>query len=213
MTEKGVDSFSTKREAQSLSISEDQLGDLVARAKRGRTDAFQELYELYGKKKLNYIYRLVGSREEAEDLTQDTFISAYRNLGSLKENLRFQSWLFRIAQNNVYQLFRGKKPHFESIDKEDTPELSQVQTMATPEKSPHDRLLSQELEGIIEEAISQLTEKHREVFVLSAIHKLSYKEISRVVNRSLASVKSDIHRARVEVRNRIKKYQGEEHGM
>ncbi len=213
MTEKGVDSFSTKREAQSLSISEDQLGDLVARAKRGRTDAFQELYELYGKKILNYIYRLVGSREEAEDLTQDTFISAYRNLGSLKENLRFQSWLFRIAQNNVYQLFRGKKPHFESIDKEDTPELSQVQTMATPEKSPHDCLLSHELEGIIEEAISQLTEKHREVFVLSAIHKLSYKEISRVVNRSLASVKSDIHRARVEVRNRIKKYQGEEHGM
>ena len=213
MTEKGVHSFSTKTEAQSLSISEDQLRDLVARAKRGRTDAFQELYELYGKKILNYIYRMVASREEAEDLTQDTFISAYRNLGSLKEDLKFQSWLFRIAQNNVYQLFRGKKPHFESIDKEDTPELSQVQTMAAPEKSPHDRLLSQELEGIIEEAISQLPEKHREVFVLSAIHKLSYKEISRIVNRSLASVKSDIHRARVEVRNKIKKYQGREHGM
>ncbi|MDA2939236.1 RNA polymerase sigma factor, partial [Acidobacteria bacterium AH-259-A15] len=66
---------------------------------------------------------------------------------------------------------------------------------------------------VIEQVISQLPDKYKEVFVLSAIHKLSYKEISEIVGRSLASVKSDIHRARVEVRDKIKTYLGENYGM
>jgi RNA polymerase sigma-70 factor, ECF subfamily len=211
--EKGIRRFSRKRQSHAVSVSEDQFTSLVARAKKGSVDAFQELYELYAKKILNYIYRMIGSREEAEDLTQDTFILAYRNLKSLKEDSKFQSWLYRIAQNNVYQRHRGKKPYFESIDRDDTPELSEVQRLATPQKSPQDSVLSQELEAVIGQAIRELPVKYREVFVLSAIHKLSYKEIGETVDRSPASVKSDIHRARVEVRNKIKKYLGNDYGM
>lgn len=162
---------------------------------------------------MNYIFRMTGSRAEAEDLTQDTFIQAYRKIDSLKDNRKFQSWLFRIAQNIVYQKYRGYRPHVESIDEEERPELSDVQKLETPLKSPEERVLARELDGMISQVIAELPAKYREVFVLSALHRLSYQEISEIVGRSLAAVKSDIHRARVTVRDKIKAYLGENYGM
>lgn len=194
-------------------LADDRLDALVARAKAGEVAAFEELYGEFGRKILNYIFRMTSSREEAEDLTQDTFVLAFRNIGSLKENRKFQSWLFRIAQNNVFQKYRGKTPQMESIDQVDSPELSELQRLTTPMKSPEQKVLAEELEQLVEEAVRALPEKYRQVFVLSAIHKLSYLEISEIVGRSLASVKSDIHRARVEVRDKIKRYLGENYGM
>ena len=190
-----------------------QLGMLVERAKRGDVEAFQDLYGIYGERIFNYIYRLCGSREDAQDLTQDTFIQAFRKLGTLKENKKIQSWLYRIAQNNVYQKFRSKEPQTESLDQDDAQELSEAQNRTTPKKSPEESVLSLELEELIEEVIQSLPPKYRQVFVLAAIHKMSYQEISEIVNRSLASVKSDVHRARVVVRDQIKEYLGENYGM
>jgi RNA polymerase sigma-70 factor, ECF subfamily len=194
-------------------IAGDELDAIVASAKEGDVPAFQKLYELFAKKILNYVFRMTGSREEAEDLMQDTFILAYRNLASLKENRKFQSWIFRIAQNNVYQKYRGKTLQFESIDQEPANEHSEIKRLATSDKSPEKDILSNELQAVVQQVIEELPEKYRQVFVLSAIHKLSYQEISEIVGRSLASVKSDIHRARVEVRDKIKKYLGENYGM
>ena len=213
MNEERTKGLSSKKNAQTPSISGEELGDLVSRAKEGRVEAFQELYGLYSRKILNFTYRLTGSREEAEDLTQDTFVLAYKKLPSLKENGKFQSWLFRISQNNVYQKYRGTRPKFDSLSEVEEPESSAVQQLITPLRSPEERLLSDELEQVVEEVINQLPEKTREVFILSAIQKLSYKEISEIVDRSMASVKSDIHRARVSVREKIKGYLREDHGM
>ena len=195
--------------------SPEQLDSLVNSAKSGSIAAFSELYGLYGKKILNYIFRLTGSREEAEDLMQDTFVLAFKNLDSLKENAKFQSWLFRIAQNNVFQKYRGKTPQFESIDAHDSggESTSTVTELPTPTKGPEDKVLSAELERIVQRAINELHEKYRQVFVLSAVQRMSYQEIAEIVGRSLASVKSDIHRARVEVRDKIKEYLGDNYGM
>jgi len=211
--EERTEGLSPKKNAQIPSISGEELGDLVSRAKKGHVEAFQELYGLYSRKILNYTYRLTGSREEAEDLTQDTFVLAYKNLTSLKEHGKFQSWLFRIAQNNVYQKYRGTRPQFDSLDEIEAPESSAAQKLITPHRSPEERLLSDELEQVIQKVINQLPDKHKRVFVLSAIQKLSYKEISEIVDRSLASVKSDIHRARVGVREKIRQYLREDHEM
>jgi RNA polymerase sigma-70 factor (ECF subfamily) len=213
VTEERTEGLSPKKNAQTPSISGEELGDLVSRAKKGHVGAFQELYGFYSRKILNYTYRLTGSREEAEDLTQETFVLAYKNLTSLKEHGKFQSWLFRIAQNNVYQKYRGTRPQFDSLDEIEAPESSAVQKLITPHRSPEERLLSDELEQVIQKVISQLPDKHKRVFILSAIQKLSYKEISEIVGRSLASVKSDIHRARVGVREKIRQYLREDHEM
>jgi len=213
VNEERTQGLSSKKNAQTRSISGEELEDLVSRAKKGRVEAFQELYGLYSRKILNYTYRLTGSREEAEDLTQDTFVLAYKKLTSLKENGKFQSWLFRIAQNNIYQKYRGTRPQFDSLDEIEAPESSAAQKLITPHRSPEEHLLTGELEQVIEQVINQLPDKHKKVFILSAIQKLSYKEISEIVGRSMASVKSDIHRARVGVREKIKQYLREDHGM
>ncbi len=201
-----------KRSAQNR-ISPERLERLVASVKDGDVEAFRQIYDFYGGKIVQYIYRMTGSRPEAEDLTQDTFVQAYRKIGSLKDNRKFQSWLYRIAQNNVYQKYRGKQPHFESINDEEGQELADFQKLATPMKSPEAGVLSGELQEVIQKAIAELPEKYRKVFVLSALHRLSYQEISEIADRSLAAVKSDIHRARVTVRDKIKDYLGENYGM
>lgn len=154
---------------------------------------------------------MTGSREESEDLAQDTFIQAYKKLSSLRDPLKIQSWLFRIAQNNVFQKYRGRQPVVESIDEHDLTEWSELRQLTTPQMEPEAKALSIELQGVIARAISQLPEKYRTVFVLSAIQRISYQEISEIVNRSLASVKSDIHRARIVVRDKVKEYMGEKH--
>jgi RNA polymerase sigma-70 factor (ECF subfamily) len=189
------------------------LKSLVLEAQRGDVNAFKELYGRYVHKIVNFLYRMTGSREEAEDLAQDTFVLVYRKIGDLKDPERFQSWLFRIAQNNVYQLYRGRKVQLDSIDQEETQELTDMQKLTTPIKSPEDAFLSNELEDLISRTIAQLPDKYRTVFVLSAIQKMSYQEISSIVDRSLASVKSDIHRARVIIRDKIKRYLGEANGV
>ncbi len=202
-----------RRDSGESSPAADRLDQLVRQAKEGNAEAFQELYRVYGKKILNYVYRMTGSRDEAEDLMQDTFILAYRKLKSLKENAKFQSWLFRIAQNNIYQRHRNRSPETESVEDDNTREFADREGPTEPLRTPEQAFLSQELEQVIQAAIDELPDKYRQVFVLSAIHKLSYREISDVMSRSLASVKSDIHRARVEVREKIRDYLGENYGL
>jgi RNA polymerase sigma-70 factor (ECF subfamily) len=202
-----------RRQEGSAPASPDELDILVSGVKQGDPVSFEQLYQLYGRRITNYIFRMTGSRADAEDLTQETFVQAFRKIDTLKENRKFQSWLFRIAQNHVYQKYRGKRPQMESIDEPDRSELSDVAKMSTPSSSPEGQLLSEEMERVIGGVIGELPEKYREVFVLSAVQGLSYQEISEVVGRSLAAVKSDIHRARVRVRDKVKAYLGENYGM
>ena len=132
MKEEGEKGFSSRPKAAAPGASA-ELKKLVTKAEGGDVEAFQQLYGLYSRKILNYIYRLTGSREEAEDLTQDTFVLAYKNLRSLKESNKFQSWLFRIAQNNVYQMYRGKKPQMNPLPEEGS-ELAETDRLGTSQK-------------------------------------------------------------------------------
>lgn len=181
------------------------LEERIRKAKRGDMESYHEIYEVYARKVLNYIYRMVNSREEAEDLAQETFVTVYQKLGTLKDNSKFEPWLFRIARNFVYQQYRVRAPAASSIDSIDEDGRPEIQ-VADAGKSPDGAFQSRELEDVVEGAIGDLPEKYREVFVLSALQGLSYQQIADIVGRSLASVKTDIHRARLEVRRRVKDY-------
>ncbi len=213
MNNKTEERGTEKKRGRSDPLGEGRLSKVVADAQGGDVEAFQELFDAYGPKILNYLFRMTGSREMAEDLAQETFILAFKKLSSLRDARKFQSWIFRIAQNNVYQAFRVSKPQMISIDEDKTKELSDIQRLATPRSGPEAEVLSDELQVVIQNAINALPEKYKTVFVLSAIQKLSYKEISKIVGRSLASIKSDIHRARVEVRDKIKGYIGDNYEL
>jgi RNA polymerase sigma-70 factor, ECF subfamily len=181
------------------------LARLIEKAKTGDTAAFQKIYNLFGRRVFNFIYRMTGVAEDAEDITQETFIAVYQKLGSLKESGKFEPWLFRIARNFVYQRYRSRSPaalSIDTLDEDGQPETQLVDTRKNPDESYQ----ADELEQMVQKVISSLPEKYREVFVLSAIHGLSYQQIAEVVGRSLASTKTDIHRARLEVRKAIKDY-------
>lgn len=181
------------------------LVDWVRRAKKGDLGSYERIYDAYSRKVLNFIYRMVNSVEEAEDLTQETFVTVYQKLGSLKEDDKFEPWLFRIARNYVYQRYRSRPPATVSIDDIDA-DGQHVTELVDARKSPDAAYQSDELKDVVQKVIAELPEKYREVFVLSAIQHEKYEDIARVLGRSLASVKTDIHRARLEVRRKVKDY-------
>lgn len=178
---------------------------LVKKAKKGDIGSYQDIYQVFVRKVLNFIYRMVNSPEEAEDLTQETFVAVYQKLRTLKDNSKFEPWLFRIARNFVYQKYRTRSPSSVSIDAID--ENGQLVTqLVDTRKNPDEAFQHVELEDVVADVIAGLPEKYREVFVLSALQHLSYQQIADVVGRSLPSIKTDIHRARLEVRKRVKEY-------
>lgn len=169
-------------------------------------DAFQALYDHFGKAIFNFIWRMVGSSQDAEDLTQDTFIKVHTELPKLRDPAQFKFWMYRIARNEVYQRFRrSQKTALVSIDDDD---IGYHEILPDEDASfdPEKKFLSKELNGVIQEALQGMSAKYRDVFVLAVFQKLTYEEIAKVVGRSLLSVKTDIYRARLSVKQHLNDY-------
>lgn len=179
------------------------LDQIVKRAQNGDPSAFHSLYEAYSRRIYNFIFRMVDSKEEAEDLTQDTFLKAYSEIGRLNDSRRFESWLYRIARNEVYQKYRKRR--WDEVAMEDGGKLSPGNVLRAPGDPLHE-ILREELGAVIESVLSGLPIKLREVFILSVMHKLPYEEIAEIVGRSLPSVKTDIYRARLIAKAQISDY-------
>jgi RNA polymerase sigma-70 factor (ECF subfamily) len=149
---------------------------------------------------------MVGSSQDAEDLTQDTFVKVHIELGKLRDPAQFKYWLYRIARNEVYQRFRrNQKVTTVSIDDEEVSYheiLSDENSLLDPER----RYLSKELNGVIQDALKAMSPKYRDVFVLAVFQKLTYEEITQIVGRSMLSVKTDIYRARLAVKQQLNDY-------
>jgi len=175
-----------------------EQAEVIARARAGDLEAFRKIHQYFGHRIINFIHRMVDSREDAEDLSQNVFLRAFQEVNGLRDPDRFESWLFQIARNEVYQAFRKKRgePQTREIASpggfDDEPKASPTDERPTP----HDQLLHAELGQRIRGLLSSLPPKQREVFVLSVIEEKSYSEIAEIVGRSLLSVKTDIFRAR-----------------
>jgi RNA polymerase sigma-70 factor (ECF subfamily) len=185
-----------------------EQAEIIRRARDGDLEAFRQIHEEYGRRILNFIYRMLDSREDAEDLTQNVFLQAFHELGRLQNVERFESWLYRIARNEVYQLFRRRRgeatPH-ELLSP--TQEGEHLDFEVRDERpTPQDTILNEELGEAIRRVLNSLPPKLREVFVLAVIHEKSYSEIADIVGRSLLSVKTDIFRARSHARKVLGRY-------
>jgi RNA polymerase sigma-70 factor (ECF subfamily) len=179
---------------------------LVGQAQGGDRRAVQAIYDLYAPRIYNFLLGMLGSREEAEDVTQQTFLIVLRQLGTLRDPNQIESWIYRIARNEVYQKFRRQKVIREEADPpggDDSPGSAVEQRLhADPERL----LLSRELRGALRSALRGLPARLREAFVLGVIQGMSYKDVSLISGRSVLSVKTDVYRARLALKEDLRKH-------
>ena len=187
-------------------ISPEKLREIVRRGQDGSSEDFQRLYDLFAKPISNFVWRLTGSTEDAEDLTQDTFLKVHTELKRLRDPGQFRFWLYRIARNEVYQKLRRTQKAVEvSIDDEEVGYYSFLAD-ESGDWNPEQRVLAGELDEILGRALKSMSPKYREVFVLAVFQKMSYDDITKIVGRSLLSVKTDIYRARLIVKDSLNAY-------
>ncbi len=175
---------------------------VIARAKHGDEDAFHLIFNRYGRPVLSFINNLIQSHEQAEELAQETFVRAYRNLRGLQDEARLSTWLFGIARNVVREAVRQKIKAEKKVDL-DAPEALRL---AAPGVLPEGALLDRELTVKISRALADLDEDKRVVFSLKIFHEKSYEEISALTGHSVGKLKTDLHRARLEIRKRLGAY-------
>jgi RNA polymerase sigma-70 factor (ECF subfamily) len=174
---------------------------LVARVQAGELGAFNTLVVRHQDAVFSLAYRFMGSRQAAEDATQEAFLRAFRNIRSFKGQ-RFRSWLLSIVANACRDELRKRRRRPQrSLDVArydwDRPELDPADEGPTPE----DAVLNADLRQALERALLQLPEEWRLVVVLSDVHGLAYDEVAQVAGIPLGTVKSRIARARARLRD------------
>lgn len=168
--------------------------------------AFDELVDRYEKRIYNLIFRLVGDRDDAADLTQETFVAAFKAYGSFRGGSSTYTWLCRIAMNKCKNRFRARdrEREMEGLSLEVD---SLQETVAAPERyDPEQSLQRAEFRRYVEQAIERLPDDYRVVAVLRDLHGLSYQEIAEVADLSVEVVKTRLARARAMLRRCLEPY-------
>jgi RNA polymerase sigma-70 factor (ECF subfamily) len=196
--------------ARPASPSDDELVD---RAVGGEDQAFEELVIRYQDRVYNLLLRMTGSGEDAEDLAQETFLKAYRALGSFRRGSKFYTWLFRIAVNAGYSRGRkhARRQRVEgvSLDAPANPGHGDEPTtwgerMADATTGPSEEVERRQLRERVQQGLAQLDDDYRAVILLRDMEGLDYGAISDALNISYAAVKSRLHRARLELARVLK---------
>lgn len=166
---------------------------IVAEVLNGNTDTFGVLVTRYQQRLYGYLFRFTHHREECEDLVEETFVAAFRKLGSCRTPDRFSSWLFAIAHNLGVNRWRktGRTNRFEE-------ELDDAVSRTVPDGAldPHELSIKRDETKRVERALQRIPDKYRAVLLLSYYEDLSYREISEALGISLDLVKTHLFRAK-----------------
>lgn len=162
----------------------------------GNTAAFETLVREYEKPVYNLALRMTGSVEDAQDMTQETFIKAFRNLGSFRADSRFSAWIYRIASNVCLDFLRARSRRSALSltvgDEDDGEELDICDGGASVE----DEIMNRFTREAVQRGLELLPEEQRQVLLLREINGLGYEEIAQAMSLELGTVKSRIFRAR-----------------
>lgn len=178
--------------------------DLVTRVREGDAEAFRLIFDRYSRPVISFIYDMVNDRGLAEELTQETFVRAFRAIRTMRTETKLSTWLFGIARNVAREALRARVRASSHVDLGD----KSVMDLSDDKPVPVDGLLSKELNALIRRSLAALGEDKRLVFTLKVFHQCSYEEIAVITGFSLAKLKTDLHRARAEMRKRISSYAG-----
>ena len=180
---------------------------LVRMAQGGETRAFDELVRRYQDKVYRLSYKILRHEDDAAEALQDALLSAYRGLKNFKAESTFSTWLYRVATNAALMKYRKRRDGHVSLERSQS-DNEDAEPLALPDWSaqPLDELLDTETREVMQEGIDRLPEELRVVFVLRDVEGLSNGEVSEVLDLSIPAVKSRLHRARLQLRNRLDRY-------
>ena len=176
--------------------------EVIAACQRGDALAFREVFAIYRDRVYALCRNMSGSDEDAEDLTQDIFIAAFKGIRSFRAEAAFGTWLYRIAANRCAAELRKKRPKFQSVDEAEQQNVLPLSSRPNPEE----QMVRKEMVERVEAAIGTLPESQRLIFVLGTQMGMRYREIGEIAGCSEDAVKVRIHRARKRVRDAVKPY-------
>ncbi|MEW6426727.1 MAG: sigma-70 family RNA polymerase sigma factor [Thermodesulfobacteriota bacterium] len=183
---------------------QEQIRNLLVSFRQGNKSAFDRLVLLFQNKIYTLALNYVKQTEEARDLTQEIFITAYRALPQLKEDSKFTAWLYQIAVNHCRNRYKRLKRQgyfiSQSLDDQDAP-LHLPSADATEKNAEHRDMLK-----VVMETMASMSETEQEILQLRDIQHLSYEEISEALDLPLGTVKSKLNRARTRLKDKLKHF-------
>lgn len=173
---------------------------LIERARKGNTDAMNQLVLAYQNLLYSIAYRMLHETDAAADAAQDSFIKAFRSLNSFRGG-NFRAWLTRIVTNSCYDILRSKKRRLTDSLDELPVEAEYAQQMVDQSASPQSHAERNELYAFIEQGLHTLSPEQRLIVGLYDIHGYSYEEITEITDTTMGTVKSRLSRARARLRD------------
>ncbi len=168
---------------------------VVGRAREGDHDAFRLLVERHGRSIFRLTYRMTGSEQDAEDLVQETFLRAYRNLDSFQERANFGTWVYRIAVNCSLDWLRKRRPNEELDENVEPDQEGSEPVKSIPNANPDRMILQMEIRQRVKTALEELSSLERAAFVLRHFEGMSIDEISEALSLRSSAAKHSIFRA------------------
>ncbi|MSP25581.1 MAG: sigma-70 family RNA polymerase sigma factor [Myxococcales bacterium] len=183
----------------------------VARLVARDESAYNELFELYERRVFGLVFRMLGKRSDAEEITQDVFVQVFRAIESFRGDSKLSTWLFRIAVNLSKNRMksnarRGAGRELELDDVAERNAFSAAVGVSVGRvRRPDETVETEQLEALVRRAILELEPEHRQLVILRDVEDLSYEEIADVTGLALGTVKSRIHRGRAQLREHVER--------
>jgi len=172
---------------------------LIEQTLEGNRDAFGELVTKYQVRLYNTMIQVVGSAEDAYDVTQDAFMQAFLRLDTFRRSSKFYTWLYRIAFNVAI----GMRRKYRALRMTEEFRQDMQDRRVDRERRPEDILISKENIKTVRDAIDRLDDEFRSVVVLRELEEFSYEEIAEILEIPIGTVRSRLHRARMTIRESL----------
>jgi len=192
-------------------VTSHEIGrEVIASCKAGDEKAFGEIVLFYQKKVFNIAYRMLGNMEEAKELSQEVFLSVFESIKDLREEMKFSAWLTQITLNHCRNKWKYlKRRQYFNSDSLDDPVETEDGEMAKemPDQSNNPEMLYEKktVQQFVRRGLERLKEEQRELVVLRDLQGYSYEEIGQLVHLPAGTIKSKLHRARMDLKEILEK--------
>lgn len=180
----------------------------ISELKLGSENTFKQLVNLYKNKVINTCFGFVHNRTDAEDIAQNVFIEVYESVQNFKEDSSLSTWIYRIAVNKSLDFIRktNRKKRWSQLTRINLEQKNEIDHWFMDEETPHLLLEQKERINILNSAINKLPANQKIAFTMHKYEKLSHKEIAEILNVSISSVESLMHRAKLNLQKILSNY-------